>query len=94
VETSHACGVVAGDRLADLVSDRLGGARAGPEGAQADELLGSDDRLQRSAAARAQVAGVRGGITVTPHAGAACFALEVRHASVSAGGAKARVGRA
>jgi hypothetical protein len=77
-----------------VVGDGLAGVRAGSEGAQAEDLLGSDDRFQRSAAAWAQVAGVRGGISVTPDAGAARFALEVRHGSVSAGRANARVGSA
>jgi hypothetical protein len=79
LQSPNACRVVAGDRLADVIGDRLRGARPGPEGAQPDDLLGSRDRLERSAAARAQVAGVFRCISVTPDAGAACCALEMRH---------------
>lgn len=87
-------GVVVGDRLADVVGDRRRGVWPGPEGAQADDLLGADDRLQRPPAAWAQVAGVRGGVAFAPDARPACRTLEVRHASVSAGGAQAGVGGA
>jgi hypothetical protein len=83
------CGVVAGDRLANVIGDRRRRVRAGPERAQADDLLGADDRLQRSPAARAEVAGVRGGVAVTPDASAACRTLEVRH-RVSGPGLRAR----
>jgi hypothetical protein len=65
------------DRFADLIGDRSARAWARSEGAQADELIGVDDRLERSCAAGAQVAGMLSRIAVAPDARPAGEALEV-----------------
>src|ERR1044072_3439516 len=64
-QSPDACGVVAGDRVADVIGDRLRRVRPGAEGAQAEDLLGSGGRLPRPAAARGEGAGAG------PRAGAA-----------------------
>jgi hypothetical protein len=78
-QSPNTCGVVTGDRVADLIGDRARGARPGPKRAESDDLLGSGNALQRPATAWAEVAGMARGVAVTPDAGVACQALEVRH---------------
>ena len=53
------------------VAGGAAGVRSRPQRRQPDDLLGSLDCVERSAAARAQVPGVRVGWAVPPYAGAA-----------------------
>jgi hypothetical protein len=78
-QSVNARGVVAGDRrLSPAISDRPRATRSGPEGAQSNDILGSDG-FQRPGAARAEVVRVSCGVAVTPDAGAAGCAPKVRH---------------